>query len=71
MPWDHKYNGFIDLSKLFGISHQLYHEVETRCYKRENLIDNSKFYVRDQNIEVNPVCLREYIERALKVVPSF
>ena len=71
LPWDHKYNGFIDLSKLFGISHQLYHEVETRCYKRENLIDNSKFYVRDQNIEVNPVCLREYIERALKVVPSF
>ena len=65
LPWDHEYNGFMDLSRLFGISHVHYREEESGCRKNEKLKDDSRAYVRDQTVDVHPQRLRESVERAL------
>ena len=65
LPWDHDYNGFMDLSKLFGVSHIHYREEESNCRKNKNLKGDSRAYLRDQNVNVNPQRLRESIDRAL------
>jgi len=65
LPWDHQYNGFMDLSKLFGVSHNQYREEESRCRKNETLRDDPRAYIRDQIVDVNPQRLREHIERVL------